>query len=293
MPTWLLDKSLLLADGGFAPALAGLSNLEEGDGDPYVIDANWPYVMLGHWLGFHYNHTDESKDIGESTNLARDEVAYSLWIASPPQLLAGRQREQHVCHHHLAGPGVDGPVQARPHPGGIRPGRVPVPLRRRVEQGQSQRVLLRLPAPGRVRLQRVRLVGHEEVRVGYNAAKYRTYAAGRCIQRSSSDMAKSTGTHITFSNLKVGDLMFFASNGGKLLVRRGPRRGVHRHQLDGPLDGEHGRAGPGMGGRRLVPRQLRVRPAGHPGARPRGAPLPRQQLLAGDAGTPHRVPTRP
>jgi hypothetical protein len=49
---------------------------------------------------------------------------------------------------------------------------------------------------------------------GYNSAQFRTYAGWSILERSSSQMAQYAPTHILFGNLKVGDLMFFASNGG-------------------------------------------------------------------------------
>jgi cell wall-associated NlpC family hydrolase len=47
----------------------------------------------------------------------------------------------------------------------------------------------------------------------YNAAQYHTAFTGwSLLQRSSSDMANNTPSHVSFSNLKIGDLMFFASD---------------------------------------------------------------------------------
>jgi cell wall-associated NlpC family hydrolase len=49
---------------------------------------------------------------------------------------------------------------------------------------------------------------------GYNAAQFRSYGGWSLPERSSSYMAQYAPTHIAFSSLQVGDLMFFASNGG-------------------------------------------------------------------------------
>jgi peptidoglycan DL-endopeptidase LytE len=50
---------------------------------------------------------------------------------------------------------------------------------------------------------------------GYNAAQFHPDYAGWSIpQRTSSDMAANTSTKVTWSNLRIGDLMFFSSTGG-------------------------------------------------------------------------------
>jgi hypothetical protein len=52
------------------------------------------------------------------------------------------------------------------------------------------------------------------VESGYNAAQFRSYPGWSLLQRSSSDMAHNTTQPIAFADLRPGDLMFFASNGG-------------------------------------------------------------------------------
>jgi len=49
---------------------------------------------------------------------------------------------------------------------------------------------------------------------GYNAAQYRVYPGWSIHDRSSSYMAENAPTHIAFANLAIGNLMFFASDGG-------------------------------------------------------------------------------
>src|SRR5205823_14470798 len=50
---------------------------------------------------------------------------------------------------------------------------------------------------------------------GYNAAQFHPdYAGWSLADRSSSQMAEFAPSHITFSKLKIGDLMFFATDGG-------------------------------------------------------------------------------
>jgi cell wall-associated NlpC family hydrolase len=50
---------------------------------------------------------------------------------------------------------------------------------------------------------------------GYNAAQFRAYPGWSIHERTSSTMAEYAPVHIAFANLQIGNLMFFASNGGK------------------------------------------------------------------------------
>jgi cell wall-associated NlpC family hydrolase len=49
---------------------------------------------------------------------------------------------------------------------------------------------------------------------GYNAASVRGYAGWSLPERTSTDMAKNTGSHISFGSLRIGDIMMIADNGG-------------------------------------------------------------------------------
>ena len=65
-----------------ASVVAGLKNIHTYDGSvTYAVDGYVPYMQLAHWLGFHYNHGDETLDLTPKTDMLRDEVAYSLWKA--------------------------------------------------------------------------------------------------------------------------------------------------------------------------------------------------------------------
>jgi NlpC/P60 family/S-layer homology domain len=210
----LLDFSLIKATGLFTAPLAGLAAIHEADGTPYVVSERWPHMMLGHYLGLHYNHSNEKQDFGARSRINRDEVAYSLWKAKTlPQwkidstvryndiTLIGLGDAQRVKHD-LTQEALDqvgypyiwaGEWNAKTPPGyccGSQP------------QGGFD-------CSGFVWWVMKR---YED---GYNAAKYRVYPGWSLHDRSSRYMAKNTGTHIGFANLRVGDLMFFASNGGK------------------------------------------------------------------------------
>ncbi|HEY3209061.1 MAG TPA: NlpC/P60 family protein [Actinomycetota bacterium] len=210
----LLDSSLIKATGLFEAPLAGLAAIHEADGTPYVVSGRWPHMMLAHYLGLHYNHSNEKRDFGAKSRVNRDEVAYSLWRAKTlPRYkidstvkfnditLAGLSEAQQVKHD-LTQEALDqvgypyiwaGEWNAK-SPSGYCCGYQP--------QGGFD-------CSGFVWWVMKR---YED---GYNAAKYRVYAGWSIHDRSSSYMAKNAGTQITFGKLHVGDLMFFSSNGGK------------------------------------------------------------------------------
>jgi cell wall-associated NlpC family hydrolase len=210
----LVDYALIKATGLFEAPLAGLAAIHEGDGTPYVVRGRWPHMMLSRYLGLHYNHSDDKRDIGAKSKVNRDEVAYSLWKASTLPAwkvdstarysditLIGLSGSQQVKHD-LTQEALDqvgypyvwsGEWNAKTPPGyccGYQP------------QGGFD-------CSGFVWWV---MKKNED---GYNAAKYRAYPGWSLHDRSSSSMAKNTGTHLAFDKLRVGDLMFFSSNGGK------------------------------------------------------------------------------
>jgi hypothetical protein len=277
----LLDFALVKATGLFEAPLAGLAAIHEGDGTPYVVGARWPHMMLARYLGLHYNHSDERRDVGAKTRVHRDEVAYSLWKAYTLETwkvdstaiynditLVGLSDSQRVKHD-LTQEALDqvgfpyiwsGEWNAKT-PSGYCCGAQP--------QGGFD-------CSGFVWWVMKRNEG------GYNAAQYRSYPGWSLRERSSSSMARNTGSHIGFASLRVGDLMFFSSNGGKqwsdvnhvgLYVGNGWM--IHSSgSTDGPViewvaDGYY--RDNFVYGRRLI------------GVPPRGSDRNPGQLLAGDA----------
>jgi cell wall-associated NlpC family hydrolase len=277
----LLDFSLIKAMGLFEAPLAGLAAIHEADGTPYVVSERWPHVMLAHYLGLHYNHSNDKLDIGWKTKLNRDEVAYSLWKARtlPDYKIASTAIYNEVvlpamdpskqAKHDLTQEGLDqvgfpyiysGEWNAKSPPGYCCGGQ---PQGGFDCSGFTWWVMKK----------------YED---GYNAAKYRVYGGWSIHDRSSRYMAKNTKKPVPFGSLWVGDLMFFASNGGKkwsdvnhVGVYVGNNWMMHSTgSTDGPVlqwvgDGyyyDHF-----VYGRRII------------GAPPQQGPDSRSQLLAGDS----------
>lgn len=82
---------------GLAPAIKALNHLHTADGVTFNVPSNFGAVILGMRLGLRYNSSDESADVGPTTELSRAQVAYSLYRAATqpawnvPELIAQYQ----------------------------------------------------------------------------------------------------------------------------------------------------------------------------------------------------------
>ena len=209
------DKAIVLAMGLSSPA-KGLTQIREADGDVYRVGTYFPYVQLAHWFGLHYNHRTESADIQSTSLLRRDEMAYSLWKAKTtsswklssasrftnvtlPALDSGdpaqaaKQKMTAYALNQVGYPYIWGGEWKTASPSGYCCGYQP--------QGGFD-------CSGFVWWVVKKYEG------GYNSAQFRSYPGWSLLQRSSSQMAGATSTRISYTNLKVGDLMFFSSGSG-------------------------------------------------------------------------------
>jgi cell wall-associated NlpC family hydrolase len=212
------DQAVTLAMG-MQQAITGLQNVHEDNGTkPYSMSGPWPYMQVATYLQLHYDHTDDVSDLQADTKMTRDEVAYSIWAAktaasweisnantlfsnvSLPTLNtsnSSQNKQFQMTSYALAQVGypyIWGGEWNAKSPSGYCCGY-------QAEggfdcSGFSWWVLKK----------------NED---GYNAAQFHpSYAGWSLHQRSSSDMAANTPTHLTMSQLQIGDLMFFASDGG-------------------------------------------------------------------------------
>jgi cell wall-associated NlpC family hydrolase len=210
----LLDFALVKATGLFGAPLAGLAAIHEADGTPYVVSDRWPHMMLAHHLGLHYNHSNEKRDFGARSKVNRDEVAYSLWRT---QTLPSWKVDATAIYNDITLSGLSDSQQAK--------------------HDLTQEALDQVGYPyiwageWNARTPSGYCCGYQpqggfdcsgfvwwvmkRSEDGYNAAQYRVYRGWSLHDRSSSQMARNTGSPIAFGSLRVGDLMFFSSNGGK------------------------------------------------------------------------------
>jgi NlpC/P60 family protein len=211
------DQALIMAMGNLKDAIAGLADIHQADGNRYKVGGRFPHMILAHFLGLHFNHSTESLDITATTLITRDEVAYSLWKSKNlyswqisaaarfdtielPALDPGnaiQAAKQEVTQYSLdqAGfPYIWGGEWKTASPSGYCCGYQP---------------------KGGMDCSGFVWWTMKKYEDGYNAAKYHpTYAGWVLHQRTSSQMAQYAPTHLRYGDLRIGDLMFIASNGG-------------------------------------------------------------------------------
>ena len=209
VPASLFDRAIIDALGLSAP-VAGLAAIHEDDGSPYVVGDRFPHMQLARWLGLHYDHDDESKDIQATTHIKRDEVAYSLWTAwnlsswqldgtsifddiTLPSVSGIRQTVTSFALNQIGFPYIWGGEWNAKSPPGYCCG----------DQPQAG-----MDCSGFV------WWVEKKNEDNYNAAQFRSYGGWSVHQRSSSEMAEFTTTQLAFADLKPTNLMFFASGGG-------------------------------------------------------------------------------
>jgi len=211
VPTDALDQALILAMGDFTDPIAGLANIHEEDGTPYTFADRFPYQQLARWLGFHFNHDDESQDLVSNTKMPRDEVAYSLWMATTisqstidstsvfdsivlPDSTTTQHNFTQFAFDQVGFPYIWGGEWNAASPPGYCCGSQPI-------GGHDCSGFMWFV-----------LKKNED---GYNAAQFHPLYVGWSLhERTSSEMAEFTPSHVTYANLAIGNLMFFASDGG-------------------------------------------------------------------------------
>jgi hypothetical protein len=211
-----LDRAVVLAMG-LSKAAAGLAAIHQADGDPYTVAEFFPYQVIANSLGLHFNHAEETNDLGALSEMHRDEVAYSLWKALTAQ---SWQLDDVARFESITLPHLD-ETQATP----------------KLKQALTEYSFTGVTQPyiwagewntstgggyccgsqprGGFDCSGFTWWVMKKYEDGYNAAQFHpNYAGWSLPDRSSSQMAEHTPSHITFGKLKIGDLMFFASNGG-------------------------------------------------------------------------------
>jgi hypothetical protein len=208
------DRSLALALGA-EEAMAGLAKIHGSGGGPsYVVSPSFPHMQIARTLQLHLNHVTETEDIQSTTPIKRDEAAYSLWKAVTlepwqldrtdrfktielaylkPSMTAKRNVTQYMLDQIGLRPYIWGGEWNAASPPGYCCGTQP-------QAGMD--------CSGFVWWVMKKNEG------GYNSAQFRVYGGWSIPERSSSYMAQYAPTEIPFGGLQVGDLMFFASNGG-------------------------------------------------------------------------------
>lgn len=213
----VFDKAIVLAMGLTAP-VAGLQNIRDENGYLYPVPDYFPYLQVARTLELHYNHPSgsESMDLEQNTAITRDEAAYSLWMAkTDPSWLVGETAQFDSVT--LPPLNVSDPIQAAKRQLTTTAFQyVGYPY---VYAGEWYKATGSKYCCGSQPLGGFDCSGYvwwllKANEDGYNAAGVRGYAGWRLADRTSYDMAKNTGTKITFGSLRIGDIMMIADDGG-------------------------------------------------------------------------------
>ena len=211
------DRAMVLALG-LSSQMAALGNVHMSNGTKYKLIGDFPYLTLARVLQLHYNHSDESMDIERDQLITRDEVAYSVSWATDGMSWQLTHAKSWYTKIELPNLDSNDPVQAAQiavTTYALNQTGFPYIYAGEWNVASPPGYCCGTQPKGGYDCSGLAWWVEKKYESGYNAAQYRTYAGWSLLQRSSYQMAEYTQTQISFANLKPGDLMFFASNGGK------------------------------------------------------------------------------
>ncbi len=212
------DRAVDLALGLSSQATA-LANIHMKDGTKYNPPAMFPYLTLGRVLQLHYNHSDETMDIEGNDLIKRDEVAYSIdWTTTHMswQLTHAKSWYTNIELPTLDPKDPDQAFQKQVTAYALAQTGYPYIYAGEWNAASPPGYCCGSQPKGGFDCSGFSWWVMKMVENGYNAAQFRSYAGWSLPERTSKDMAKDTPTPIAFANLLPGDLMFFASDKGKL-----------------------------------------------------------------------------
>ncbi|HEY1332335.1 MAG TPA: NlpC/P60 family protein [Actinomycetota bacterium] len=213
----VFDKAIVLAMGLTAP-VAGLQHITDESGYVYPVPEYFPYEQVARTLELHFNHPtgSETMDLLPTKAIRRDEVAYSLWMAkTDPSWLI--DETSHFDDVTLPTLNVGVPLQEEKRQLTTTAfAYVGYPY---VYAGEWDKKTGSGYCCGAQPIGGFDCSGYvwwllKKYEGGYNAASVRGYAGWSLPERTSTDMAKNTGSHISFGSLRIGDIMMIADNGG-------------------------------------------------------------------------------
>ena len=213
----VFDKAMVLAMGLKAP-VAGLQDIHDANGYVYPVAKYYPYQQVARTLELHFNHptSSASMNLEQDTAIKRDEVAYSLWIATTEPSWQIDQTS-HFDSVILPALNPSKPMQAAKRQ--ITATALQYVGYPYVFAGEWYKATGSRYCCGAQPLGGFDCSGYvwwllKANEDGYNAAGVRGYPGWHLPERTSYDMAKDTGTKISFGKLAIGDIMMIADNGG-------------------------------------------------------------------------------
>jgi cell wall-associated NlpC family hydrolase len=205
------DKALILAIGEFDDAIDGLANIHQEDGDVYEVGGLFPYVQLSRWLDLRYDHDDEDEDLQKTSKMPRDEVAYSLWMAVT---LPSYKISDAEVFNDVALPSLTNETKAALTDYSFDQVGYPYIWAGEWHKKSPSGYCCGSQPQGGFDCSGFAWWMLKKNESGYDAEQFRDYEGYTLPERTSSLMAKAAPDKIAFDDLKVGNLMFFASNGG-------------------------------------------------------------------------------
>jgi hypothetical protein len=206
----LLDRALVLALG-LTDEVAGLANIHADDGTVYTVEERFPHMQLARWLGLHYNHDDETLDLQKNQYIPRDEMAYSLWMAST---MDSWKLDDAAMFDDIT---LATPTTAQKSLTQFALNYVGPPYIWAGEwyMATGGNYCCGVQPQGGYDCSGFVWWVLKKNEDGYNAAQFHPDYKGWVLhERSSYQMAEFAPTQIKFKDLLPGNLMFFASNGG-------------------------------------------------------------------------------
>jgi hypothetical protein len=212
----VMDQAIVLALG-LKEQANGLQHIHQDDGDRYRVAGRFSYMAIGASLGLHYNHTDESMDLGATTAMRRDEVAYTFWIArtAPSWKISSLDRFTDISLPALDETTAAGSVQQEFTQFALREVGYPYIWGGEWNSESPSGYCCGYQPQGGMDCSGFMWFVLKKYEDGYNAAQFRAYPGWSIHDRTSSTMAEHAPVRIKFADLKIGNLMFFASDGGK------------------------------------------------------------------------------
>jgi len=192
---------------GLQVAAAGLRALHTARGTKVNPARNFEYMNLGMTLGLRYNHANEAEDVRNDTVLHRDEVAWSLWRATT---LPSWTRDAQSKYANITLGAMSNAVFAAVR---FATAYVGYPY---VYAGEWWRAspsgyCCGFQATGGFDCSGLMWWTLKSPAGGYDNTFIRPYRGWRLPERSSSSMG-GVGAHVSYSQLRPGDLMFYDSS---------------------------------------------------------------------------------
>lgn len=209
------DRALVLAKGLARPARA-LAKIRTKNGHRFKVRDAFPYLQLAKTLALHYNHDDEGADLMPSSYIPRAEVAWALWRAKTENgsRLSNAHRFAKVAFPKLRERDKTQLAKRRLIQFGLKYVGYPYWWGGEWDKRTPRGYCCGAQSHGGFDCSGFVWWVMKSPAQGYDNTRTRPYRGWSLPERTSSTMARYTRSKVRFDNLRIGDLMFFASNGG-------------------------------------------------------------------------------